>query len=32
MERFKGGWGVMLDDILARIYGALVILIVDLLI
>lgn len=32
MERFKGGWGVMLDDILAGIYGALVILIVDLLI
>ena len=30
MERFKGGWGVMLDDILAGIYGALVILIVDL--
>ena len=30
MERFKGGWGVMLDDILAGIYGALIILVVGL--
>lgn len=30
MERFTGGWGVMLDDILAGIYGAVGILVVRL--
>lgn len=31
MERFKGGWGVMLDDILAGVYGAIVVYIANLL-
>lgn len=29
MERFPAGWGVMADDILAGIYGAIVMLIID---
>jgi phosphatidylglycerophosphatase A len=29
MERIRGGWGVMLDDILAGVYGATVLLIMN---